>query len=89
MYELFYTSKFKKDLKRFKSEFQLIGDFLKSLQKEGVEGIPTRMKPHKLKGKYIDNWVCHLKPDLLVIWLQYESPKKIVLIRIGSHSDLF
>lgn len=89
MYELFYTSKFKKDLKRFKTDFIIIGDFLKDLQEIGAQGISQEMKPHRLRGKYKSNWECHIKPDLLVIWLQLENPKKITLVRIGSHSDLF
>ncbi|WP_299668565.1 type II toxin-antitoxin system mRNA interferase toxin, RelE/StbE family [uncultured Polaribacter sp.] len=55
----------------------------------GVNGIPKNMKPHKLSGVYKDNWECHIKPDLLIIWFQIESPNSIKLIRIGSHSDLF
>jgi mRNA interferase YafQ len=89
MYELFYTTKFKKDLKKFKKDFNLIGGFLKSLQEKGIKGIPQKMKPHMLKGNYNNNWECHIKPDLLVIWFQIENPKKITLVRIGSHSDLF
>ena len=89
MYELFYTSKYKKDLKKFKSDFALIGDFLKVLQEKGIRGVPIKMKPHRLRGNYKDNWEYHIKPDLLVIWFQIENPKKITLVRIGSHSDLF
>ena len=47
------------------------------------------MKAHKLVGEYKDNWECHIKPDLLIIWIQIESPNIIKLVRIGSHSDLF
>jgi len=89
MYELFYTTKFKKDLKNFKKDFVSIGNFLKSLQEKGIQGVPQKMKPHMLKGNYKNNWECHIKPDLLVIWFQMENPKKITLVRIGSHSDLF
>ena len=89
MYKLFYTTKFKKDLKKFKSDFGIIGDLLKVLQEKGIRGVPIKMKPHRLRGNYKDNWECHIKPDLLVIWFQIENPKKITLVRIGSHSDLF
>ncbi|MCK5370206.1 MAG: type II toxin-antitoxin system YafQ family toxin [Cyclobacteriaceae bacterium] len=89
MYELFYTTKFKKDLKKFKMDFVVIGDFLKALQERGIQGVPEKMSPHRLKGNYKGNWECHLKPDLLVIWFQIEEPKKITLVRIGSHADLF
>ena len=92
MYQLFITSQFKKDLKKLKKrqpDFELTVKVLKVLQHKGVHGIPSRMRPHRLKGKYADTWECHLKPDLLIIWLQFKTPKIIRLVRIGSHSGLF
>lgn len=92
MYQLVTTSRFRKDLKKVKgrpSDFKLIARVLKQLQVDGVKGIAAQMKPHRLKGNYADNWECHVKPDLLIIWFQIESPKEIRLIRVGSHSDLF
>jgi len=92
MYKLLLTTQFKKDLKKIKkhtSDFNLTTNVLHLLQGFGVKGIPKTMKPHKLKGNYEDNWECHIKPDLLIIWFQIEEDKSITLIRIGSHSDLF
>lgn len=92
MYQLFVTTQFKKDLKKLKKrkrDFELTTKFLKVLQFKGVKGIPLQMRPHHLSGKYADTWECHLKPDLLIIWMQFEAPKTIRLIRIGSHSELF
>ena len=93
MYKLKETTQFKKDLKklikRSLKDTTLIKETLIILKFKGVEGINITMKPHKLKGNYINNWECHIKPDLLIIWFQIESPKIIKLIRIGSHSDLF
>ncbi len=67
----------------------LVSETLKLLQAKGFEGIPLKMKPHKLKVDFADNWECHIKPDLLIIWIQIENPKEIKLVRVGSHSDLF
>jgi mRNA interferase YafQ len=92
MYQLIPTTKFKKDLKKLKSDkqnFELVSKVLRLLQSKGVKGIKSTMKPHKLKGDYADNWECHIKPDLLIIWIQIESPTVIKLVRLGSHSDLF
>jgi mRNA interferase YafQ len=92
MYQLVPTTRFKKDLKRVKKnskDFQIAALVLKTLESNGVDGIPKNMKPHKLVGEYKDNWECHIKPDLLIIWIQIESPNIIKLVRIGSHSDLF
>lgn len=92
MYQLVPTTKFKKDLKRVKknrNDFQCAAVVLKILEADGVDGIPKNMKPHKLAGAYLDNWECHIKPDLLIIWIQIASPNVIKLVRIGAHSDLF
>lgn len=92
MYQLIPTTKFKKDLKKVKknrNDFESAATVLKILETNGVDGIPLNMKPHKLLGDYRDNWECHIKPDLLIIWIQIESPNVIKLVRIGSHSDLF
>jgi len=92
MYQLEVTTKFKKDLKKIKKsaiDFEHTTKVLKLLQQSGFEGIPQHMKPHQLIGNYKDCWECHIKPDLLIIWLQFESPNIIRLVRIGSHSDLF
>jgi len=92
MYYLDPTTKFKKDIKKIKKnakDFELVRVVLRTLQEKGVSGISQKMKPHLLTGNYKDNWECHIKPDLLIIWLQIENPKTIKLVRIGSHSDLF
>jgi mRNA interferase YafQ len=89
MYELLITTKFKKDLKKYKGEFSIIKEVLDILKEKGVSGIPQKMKPHPLKGNYKDCLECHIKPDLLIIWIQVENPKEITLVRIGSHAELF
>lgn len=92
MYHLEPTTKFKKELKKIKKsqiDYNAVVDVLKKLEKGGVSKIPHSMLLHKLKGNYKDNWECHIKPDLLIIWFQVESLTVIKLIRIGSHSDLF
>jgi len=76
-YEITLSGKFKKDFK-------------KHLSRHGALGVPERMRPHRLAGQYSGFWECHIFPDLLLIWIQRESPKKLIhLVRLGSHSELF
>lgn len=92
MYELVISTQFKKDLKTVKKDPQndaLTIVVLKALKEKGLKGIPIKMKPNRLTGSFKDNWECHIRPDLLIIWFQIEDPGTIKLIRIGSHSDLF
>jgi mRNA interferase YafQ len=93
MYEIGYTGQFKKDLKlikkRSEKDFELLRNFIKELQKTGIKGIDQKHNPHKLKGKYSQHYECHVINDLLLIWLQNETKKIIILERTGTHSDLF
>jgi mRNA interferase YafQ len=94
MYTLSFTNRFEKDLKLIKrrslKDLGLIHDFLKNeLAKKGAMGLPPKFRAHKLSGNYEDNWECHVKGDLLIIWIEITRENQITLVRAGSHSDLF
>lgn len=50
---------------------------------------PVRYANHQLKGKYSDCFECHIKSDLLLIYKIDDTSKKIALVKLGSHSELF
>jgi len=90
--ELKFTARFEVDYKRVNRnpehrniDFQLaqVIDLL-LLDKS----LPIKFLDHPLKGRYIGTRECHLKPDLLLIYSKTEL-NELVLIRIGSHSQLF
>ena len=93
MYFLKPTTQFRKDLKVLKrpsaKNISLITDFLLLLEKDGAAGIDKKYHPHKLSGNYKDNWEAHIKPDVLIIWFEITNENEIILVRAGSHSDLF
>ena len=90
MYQIGYTNRFKKDLKRcFKRGFDLsiLEKAVDLLQQEGT--LPQKYKAHKLSGNYSDCWECHLQPNWLLIWKQNDEEFILLFINTGSHSDLF
>jgi len=90
MYSFVYSTKFKKDIKLCQKrnyDFQELKVVLEALEKNGK--LPAKYKPHTLSGNYKNHWECHIKPDWLLIWLQNDDLKELVLIRTGAHSDLF
>ena len=93
MFVIKATKQFDKDIallkKRSAKNDLLIKSFLKLLQTDGVKGIQEKHKPHKLKGKYVDNWEAHIRPDMLIVWFEISENNEITLIRLGSHSDFF
>lgn len=93
MFVLKPTNQFKKDVKTVKKRSAknavLIIDFLEKLAIAGVAGIDKKYRPHKLSGNYDNDWEAHLQPDLLIIWFEISEDNEIILLRIGSHADLF
>ena len=86
--KLFKTNQFKRSFKKCKlkdSEEQAFIDVAYKL----LNDVPLDDKyfDHHLKGKYSGFKECHLKPDLLLIYIIEE--KVLKLVDIGSHSELF
>ena len=82
------TNSFKKDLKRCKKQgknLPKLKELLYLLERE--QPLPQKNKAHKLVGNYSGKWECHIEPDWLLIYEYQED--SIILIRCGSHSDLF
>lgn len=88
MLEIEWTTSFKKDLKKFKHVPDVLKDLdlvIKKLVK--LEPLPIKNKDHNLSGNWVDHRECHVRNDVLLI---YRVDKKhLVLVRVGSHSELF
>ncbi len=85
------TSQFKKDIKRQEKRGKDFKEF-KGLVNKIIEGVPlpSKYRDHKLLGnykKYKDVRECHVEPDWLLIYLRTEN--EVILIRTGTHADLF
>ncbi len=87
MYELLYTSQFKKDYKKVSKgkRIEKLHQVFKQLSNTGT--LPAKYKTHVLKGNYKGYHEAHIEPDWLLIWKK--SNMQIKLIRTGSHSELF
>jgi len=82
------TSQFKRDVKRMQRQGRELEN-LKRILETLVKGEPLAAKyqDHVLVGQYKGTRECHIEPDWLLIYELTET--EIVLIRTGSHSDLF
>jgi mRNA interferase YafQ len=82
------TSQFRRDVKRVQRQGKEVGklkEVLRSLA-EGEE-LAADYRDHVLVGQYKGTRECHIEPDWLLIYELAEN--EIILIRTGSHSDLF
>jgi mRNA interferase YafQ len=82
------TSQFKRDVKQIQGRGKDLGK-LKEVLESLVKGekLSQKYRDHVLVGQYKGTRECHIEPDWLLIYEWAES--EIVLIRTGSHSDLF
>jgi mRNA interferase YafQ len=82
------TSQFRRDVKRMQRQGRGIVR-LKSVLASLVAGqeLAEEYRHHVLVGQYKGTRECHIEPDWPLIYESAES--EIILIRTGSHSDLF
>ena len=51
------------------------------------EPLDAKFRDHKLIGNYVGTRECHIEPDWLLIYEDHDD--ELILIRTGTHSDLF
>ena len=91
-YKVFYSKKFKKNLKKMLKQGKNIEKLLDVVDKLALkEELNEKYKNHMLKDdKYYKNCgECHIQPDWLLVYQYYEGELILVLVNTGSHSDLF
>lgn len=79
---------FQQDLKRQKRRGKDLEDLIAVVEMLAHDGeLPPEFNPHQLSGDWKGVWECHIEPDWLLIYAVTE--KEVLLIRTGTHSDLF
>lgn len=93
MYEIVQTKKFARSLKRL-----LRSGMKTSVQndiKNTINTIASGQKldagyrDHQLNGEFSDCRECHIQGDLLLVYQIKDEEVVLILINIGSHSQLF
>jgi mRNA interferase YafQ len=84
------TNKFEKDVIkciRRNLDIELLRSVVKSLEETG--SVPPKHREHLLSGNWAGHFEVHIKTDLLLVYLKDFENQSIILIRTGTHSDLF
>jgi mRNA interferase YafQ len=82
------TSQFKKDVKLAKRRGKQFVDFKLVIEQLALgQPLSARYRDHVLAGGYKGTRECHIEPDWLLIYELTED--ELILIRTGSHADLF
>ncbi|WP_019864226.1 type II toxin-antitoxin system YafQ family toxin [Methylovulum miyakonense] len=89
MREVVLTSAFKKDYKRLsrsgQHDIRQLQEVTAILANDDI--LEEKYRDHALIGNWQDCRECHIKPDWLLIYQLKDD--ELILIRTGSHSELF
>lgn len=88
MRKLLIRKRFDKDIKLSEKRGKKIERLHKVVdQLQHDEPLAPKHRPHRLGGDWAGFWECHVEPDWLLIYQLTDC--ELVLIRTGTHSDLF
>ena len=90
-YTIVYSKKFERSMRlcqRRGLNMTKLRDALAILKQEGT--LPRQYRPHKLSGFAGNNvWECHIQPDWLLVWQQFDEELVLLMLDTGTHSDIF
>ena len=90
MYEVKYTTQFKKDLKLAKKQNKNLDRLFEAIGILADGGrLDPRYRDHELSGEYSGTRECHIEPDWLLVYEIMGDILVLMLYRVGTHSELF
>ena len=82
------TAQFKRDAKLMVRRGKDLGKLREPVESLATGGtLDERYRDHALVGGYRGSRECHIEPDWLLIYERSEH--EVILIRTGTHADLF
>ena len=90
MRQIVFTSQYKRDLKlalRRNLPEEKMNEVIKLLATD--QPLPAANKDHALRGKFQGFRECHILPDWLLMYRKDNDLLQLVLMRTGTHADLF
>ncbi|WP_163566276.1 type II toxin-antitoxin system RelE/ParE family toxin [Helicobacter suis] len=89
MLKLIIKKSFQKDYTRHFKNKDITRAMLDAIVSQLQQQVPLEAKhrDHALKGQWKEFRECHVKPDLLLIYQVQDDA--LILIRLGTHSELF
>ena len=90
MLEIVLSNRFKRDLKRAVRrgrDAALLENVVNALAER--RPLPESNRDHALTGDWSGYRECHIQPDWLLIYKVHEADLILLLMRTGTHADLF
>ena len=90
MLHIEYTTKFKRDLKLAKrrhKDLKSLQEIMKTIAQQ--KPLNPKFRDHTLTGNWVGYRELHIEPDWLLIYKLPPNENVVILVRTGTHSDLF
>lgn len=90
MYTVKFTSEYKKSFKKIKKrglDTSLLDEVIDKLRRG--KKLEAKYQEHILTWNYKGFYECHIKPDWLLIYYFQKDVLVLILVDMGSHSDLY
>ncbi|MCC6323206.1 type II toxin-antitoxin system YafQ family toxin [Candidatus Nomurabacteria bacterium] len=91
MYQKIFSKKFKKSMRKIVYSGTIRREEIESVLDMLARGdrLTEKYQDHALQGSFEGFRECHVRPDLLLIYKKENELLILLLINIGSHSELF
>ena len=90
MYQIQFTAKMKKDVKRMKKRGRDLSKLTSVLTVlASGEALPAQNRDHPLSGNLSDFRECHIEPDWLLVYRIEKDMLILTATETGTHADLF
>lgn len=91
MYHRYYTKQFQKSFNKILSSGKVKRSEVENVVDVLCKGsiLPEKYRNHKLHGEYDGYNECHIKGDLVLVYKIEVNRLILVLVDLGSHSELF
>lgn len=88
-YQILFTSKMKRDVKRMKKRGRDLSKLVTALDylANGIS-MPLQYRDHQFSGNLSDFRECHIEPDWLLIYQIDNNILTLTATETGTHSDL-
>lgn len=84
------TSRFKKNFKRFARDAAFCAEFASLLELLAADAsLPPKYCDHPLHNDWEGYRDCHVRPDVVLVYQKTADGLVLLLLRIGSHSEVF
>ncbi len=90
MREVHKSARYKRDAKRFRNNRPVVSELFSVIDLLAADApLPPRYCDHALHNDWEGCRDCHIRPDVVLVYQKTADGLVLLLLRVGSHSEVF